>query len=90
MNKKNSVGEKYNTNEGYIIEITEYINVHKCSIKFENGVILNDVYYSAVKTGQIKNPYHPSNCNNGYVGIGNYKTSIDGKHTRYYTIWKNI
>lgn len=90
MEKKNRVGEKHITNEGYIVEITEYINVHNCSIKFENSIVLSNVYYSAVKTGQIKNPYHPSTCGKGCIGLGNYKTSIDGKHTKYYTMWKNM
>lgn len=90
MKKKNRIGEKHITNENYIVEIIEYINVHNCSIKFENGIILNNIYYSAVKSGQIKNPYHPCIYDKGYVGLGNYKTSIDGNHTKYYTMWKNM
>ncbi len=90
MKKKNRVGEKHTTNEGYIVEIIEYINVHNCSIKFENNIVLSNVYYSAVKNGQIKNPYHPCIYSKGYIGLGNYKTSIDGKHTKYYTMWKNM
>ena len=90
MEKLNRIGEKHITNEGYLIKIIEYTNIHNCSIKFENGIILNNIQYRVVKTGQIKNRFHPSMYGKGYLGLGNYKTSINGKRTKCYIMWKNM
>ena len=44
--------------------------------------------YTAFKLGQIKNPYDKSMYENGYLGVGKYKASINHIHTQENDAWK--
>lgn len=85
---KNRSGEKYNTKEGYEVVITEYSNALNCTIKFtHNGLILPNKHFSEVKNGSIKNPFHPSVCGIGFIGMGKYKSSFNYIIDKSYNIW---
>lgn len=88
--KEDRVGEKYTTNEGYGVEIIEYLNKNKCTILFEDGLILENKKFNDVKKGRIKNPYHKSVYNLGYIGQGNFKRSFNRQNTKSYTSWVNM
>lgn len=72
------VGKKFNTDEGYIIEIIEYFRYTNCTIKFNTDLILTNVSLQAIKGGYVKNPYHKTVYGIGYFGVGKY-TSIGVK-----------
>jgi hypothetical protein len=90
MKKLNRVGEIYTTKEGYKIEIIEYIKDNNCTIKFENGLIKNNINFAHIKTGKIKNPYHLSVYNNGYIGQGIYPLTINRKAVKSYNVWNSM
>lgn len=85
--KNKKEGEKYKTNQGYTIEIIEYINSTNCSIRFEDGGILKNKNYCDVVKGQVKNPNHVIELGVGYNGIGKYKYS---SHKYFYKKWYNM
>lgn len=80
-------GEKYVTNEGYEVEIVKYNSSLSCDIKFDNGIIIKDLNYHQIKNGQVKNPYHKSVYNIGFIGVGEYKAHIKRKPTKAYDSW---
>ena len=80
--KLNRVGEKYTTNEGYIIIIIEYSNNIDCTIQFEDGTQLYKKQYVDISRGNIKHPFHLSVYNTGYLGIGGYNSNT---HKKYYS-----
>ena len=86
------VGEIYVTNEGYKVEIVEYFNFYNCTIKFydNKNTFLCRCRYEHIKKGSIKNPNHPSVCNIGYFGIGEYKSRVEGVKTKNYITWINL
>jgi hypothetical protein len=84
------IGTTYITNEGYKIEIIECFSYNNCTIKFENGLIINKVHFGSIEKGQVKNPYHPNNYGVGYIGIGKYKPVVDRKCTHGFNKWCNI
>jgi len=86
---KNRIGEKFITNQGYKVKIIKYNNYSNCEVIFEDGQI-HITNYGNIKKGCIKNPKHPSVYNKGYLGLGDYKTKINGKSTKYYELWKDI
>jgi hypothetical protein len=49
-------GEIYITNEGYKVEIIECFGANDITIKYEDKTILNKVFFSALKSGQVKKP----------------------------------
>lgn len=86
-------GEKFMTNEGYEIEVTECFSAINCTIKFNdwNSTILYNIPAQRLINGMIKNPYHPSVHGVGYFGIGEYKTSYKGKiQIKLYSVWSKM
>lgn len=49
-------GEKYTTNEGYEVEIIEYFSACDITIEYQDGTIIKNVFFSALKNGQVKKP----------------------------------
>lgn len=80
-------GEVHTTNEGYEVEIIEYITNKDCSIRFNCGHIIRNIRYECVKDGRIRNVYHPSVCGIGYVGEGKYSSTND---KQCYEVWRGM
>lgn len=97
MTKENTrIGEKFTSNEGYEFIIIEYNNCEDLWIQFEDkyGAKVHTRYQNC-RTGQIKNPYHPSVFGCCYLGLlsdGSRPKTTDGKgkHTREYDVWCNM
>ena len=91
MSKKlNRVGEKYLTNEGYEIEIIEYFDANRCTVRFLNGSVLKNIEFNNIKTGRVKNLLALTMYNVGYFGVGIYKSCLDSKKTKAYTTWTGM
>lgn len=91
MPKKPSInsGDCFNTNEGYVVEVIEYINHKEVIIRFDNG-IQKSVQAGHLQRGVVKNPLHPSVCGVGYVGDGPHLVSVDRKATKTYDTWAKM
>ena len=82
------IGDTYITNEGYEIEIIDYINRHNVLVKFnQNPNYQVWTTMQNIKKGQIKNPYHLSVYGKGFYGVGNYKSRINNIKTEQYIKW---
>ena len=60
-----------------------------CLCQFSDGTIV-EADYTNIKTGNIKNPNHPSVCGIGYVGVGPWRAKLCGKSTREYQLWLHM
>lgn len=81
---------KINTNKfGSNMKIVEYNSSNSTYVEFEQG---NRVHtsYEKFMLGSVKNPYDPSIFNIGYIGEGDYKASINRRHTPQYSVWKSM
>lgn len=89
FNFKNRAGEKQVTSQGYEVEIIEYFSTNNCTIIFNDrkNTMLKNVRYAQIKKGTIKNPYHPTVHNIGFMGIGKYTCSVEGIETKSYRKW---
>ena len=81
------VGEQHINNQGYRFEITEYRGCMNCDIMFENGYLVNNVEYSQILRKEIRNPYHKTKYNVGFLGEGRYNSKT---HVRAYDKWSNM
>ena len=54
--KQHRVGEVYKTNQGYNIEIIKYNSATDITVRFEDGVTLDNTSYYRIKEGSIKRP----------------------------------
>jgi hypothetical protein len=88
---KNRIGEKHITKEGCEVEIINCTHNSDCTIKFlDTEYIKYNVDFADIMRGEVKNPYHPSVFNVGFIGLGVYKTKEDYKMTPYYKKWTGI
>lgn len=53
---KDRIGEIYKTNQGYDIEIIEYSGCKNVTVKFKDGVILNNLRYDCITGGRVAKP----------------------------------
>lgn len=82
-------GEYFITNEGYTVKIIEYKSAMDVSVMFEDGNIVNNIQYSNVKKGNVKNPYTKSLSGIGYLGdVGNL--TKDNMYNTLYIKWKSM
>lgn len=58
-------------------------------VKFDNNYEA-EYQRTHIKQGNITNPYKCSVEGVGYLGVGCYKVSVGGKHTKEYRVWKNM
>lgn len=87
--KLDRAGEKYTTNEGYEVEITEYKGAMSVEVRFNNGYKTR-TDFGTIKKGKVKNPYHKSLFGVGYFGVGCYKCRINNKLTKSYKCWSSM
>ena len=92
MNKENftyRIGESNINRYGSKYKIIEYKNAKHIVVQFDNGYIKKSAY-KEFKNGSIKSPFCKSVYGIGYIGIGNYKLSIDRKQTDCYRAWGSM
>ena len=84
---KDKVGEKHKTNEGFEIEVVAPgTRKSHVIIEFkEPKVYKEEVQYSTVKLGTIRNVYKKTGFEVGFIGEGIYSTKI-----KAYAVWRNI
>lgn len=87
---KDRVGKVYINNKGESFIILEYRDSKDIDIQFKDGTILTGRGFSDILKGKAKNPNSPTICGIGYVGQGKHLTSINGKHTKAYSYWRDM
>lgn len=87
MNER--LGETRLNKQGTMMKIVRYGSFDDIDIEFmdEFHYIKEHQIYSNFKSGGVKNPYDRTICGVGYIGVGEYKTGTDTKHTEEYQNW---
>lgn len=81
--------EKYN-NQGCLMKIVEYNNSNDITIEFQDKYkARTHTNYNNFSLAKPKNPYYPSVCGVGAIGV-KYPVSVNGKITKEYNAWSNI
>lgn len=80
------VGDRFKTNQGFEVLVTEYIDGYNITAKFEEPKEYEfKTYLGSLKTGSIKNKYHPSIYGVGYMGVGEYDSKKDIRAHSHFT-----
>ena len=87
MNKR--LGETRLNKQGTMMKIIRYGRHDDIDIEFmdEFHYVKQHQSYINFKNGSVKNPYDRTICGVGYIGVGEYKTGTDTKHTEEYQNW---
>lgn len=84
---KNRVGEMNVNSFGSKMIIVNYNNALDLEVYFPQYDWYTRKTYNNFKKGGIVCPYEPRYFNHGYLGEGEYKMSIQGKHSKAYNSW---
>jgi len=90
MRKIDRTGESKISTRGLKMTVIRYTNQKDMDVEFENGYIAKNVHYANFLRGLIKNPYHPSVFDIGYIGNGDYPSWRNGEYTPQYRTWQNM
>lgn len=92
VRKKERIGEKFKTYQGYEAEIIEYFGAQDSTVLFndERKTVRRNVAVKELKSGSLKNYYHPEVLGIGFIGVGNYSARVEGKMTKCYNTWFNM
>lgn len=82
------VGQVRSTNEGGSFTVIEFHSAINVIIRHndKHGHIAK-VSASQVRSGNIRNPYYPTLHGVAYMGAGEHKAKIKGKHVQTYSVW---
>lgn len=84
-------GDTFTTYQGFTLEVIEYIRCNKILVKFRDaGGAEKLVAIKELLSGSIKNPYHPSKLDIGFVGVGPYSSRKGGRITKEYMHWSSM
>lgn len=88
MGKTDRIGEKSITKEGYEVIIVEYNNNKDIIIEFQDEYkSRKKCAYTEFKIGSVRNPYHRSVYDVGYLGVGKYSHKT---HKLIYDEWNHM
>lgn len=91
MREKIKVGDVFPSNQGGECEVVEYRSNREILVRFRDARAYEyTVSAHNLRRGQVKNPYHPSVCGVGYMGVGPTKSWQQGKLTPEYIKWANM
>lgn len=88
----NRIGEEKYNNAGDLMKIISYNSTQDISVEFQDKhkYVFEHAGYGNFVKGTIKNPYHPFLYNRGYLGVGDFKPTINKKSTKAYDAWLKI
>ncbi len=85
------VGYTFITNQGCEAKVVKYENKNNVLIEFQDKYKhIKTVRNSEIKNRSVKNPFFKSVYGVGFLGIGDYKSIINGKKTRVYHAWASM
>ena len=86
-----TVGDVFESNQGCKFRVVRCNNSKDFKVRFlDNYGFERTTTKQKIKKGAIKNPYYPSVCSVGYMGVGDFVSKKDGRLTKEYSTWKAI
>lgn len=91
-NKIDRTGETNISNEGCVMKIVKYSDALDIVVEFQDGYKYRlHTQYEYFKNGECKNPFYPSVCGHGYLGVdknGNVPNTAELKDGKWVQTWK--
>lgn len=88
--QKIKIGDIFTTNNYGACVVLEYVNHKKVKVKFITTGYETYCAANTLRKGVVKDLYYPSTYGVGYLGRGDYSSSINGEHTKEYAIWASM
>jgi hypothetical protein len=89
--KKEFVGNVFSTKYHGDFMVTEYVNNAEVYIKFLSTGYVTKTALKEIRKGTIKDPYAPTVCGVGYLGVGVHEAKMEnGKSAPAYEVWSGM
>lgn len=86
-----AVGEIYPISNGGTVRVVRVKSQSEITVEHQDSHKYRKDYKARdIRKGAIKNPYLPSVCGIGFMGVGEFTSSKDGKKTREYKVWHSM
>jgi len=83
------VGFKFPTNNGFCT-VDKYVTYSEVHATFDDTRHSTITTLQRLKNGTVYDPFAKNFSGVGYIGIGEYKTMVDGKRPPYYIRWSGM
>ncbi len=83
-------GTIYETNSSGKLVITKYVHCKNVEVRFVNTGFETTARMDNIRDGKVKDPFHSSVYGVGFIGVGEYKVSVNSKITKAYQCWSNM
>lgn len=91
MNKTTHAGDVFASNDGSSCVVISAPKGRKALVRFRDKMAHEMwAYKNNLARGELKNPYHPSLCGVGFMGVGRFSSWSDGKLCPVYSRWANM
>lgn len=91
MKKSIHTGDIFNSNDGSSCVVVDSPKGRKALVRFRDSRSHEAwIYKTNLARGELKNPYHPSLCGIGFVGVGDFGSWGKGKVCPVYSRWANM
>lgn len=85
---KLDVGDIFNTNNGGSVTVISFTNKKNILVRFNDSYMYEAVVdLNNLRRGAVRNPYAPTHCGVGFIGVGQYWFKRDGVKTKAYKKW---
>ncbi|CAL9959044.1 HNH endonuclease [Vibrio phage 219E48-1] len=86
----NYTGNIYTTNSSGKLVITKYVHCKNVEVRFVNTGFETTARMDNIRLGRVKDPLYPSVFGVGFIGVGEYKVSVNSKITKAYQCWSDM
>lgn len=83
------VGDEYFSNRFGVFKVIAYHGCNAVDVQFSDGTIVQSTTGN-IRSGRVRNPNHRMLYNVGYIGVGDYRPSLNSVNTREYNTWNNM
>lgn len=83
------LGKVQKNNNGSLMKIVTYNKANDIWVQFEKGKPVHATWKSFQK-GDVRNPYDRTIYGVGFLGEGCYRSGIEKKGTRHYSVWTGM
>lgn len=81
------IGKTLISNSGEKFKIIDYINSGNCTIEFDDGVIIKNLFFNNIIKGKVRNPNSKTTFLHGYTGVGQYSPKT---HPKIFKCWSSM
>ena len=85
--KSELLGKEFDTNNSGKCFIIDYKGERQVTVMFYEPIFVVNCAYSHLVRGEVSNPFYPSVCGAGYLGVGEYRPKKDGQA---YLHWRGV